>query len=251
MVKIIMSGCNGRMGQVITGIVAGDENASIVAGVDINAAKKNDYPVYDNIDSVVEDGDVIIDFSSPKTLDSLLKAAKEKKYALVLCSTGYSEEQIASISKASADIAILRSANMSLGVNVLLKLVADAAKVLADSGFDIEIVEQHHNKKLDAPSGTAIAIADSINKAMNNRYGYVYDRSERRIARPADEIGISSVRGGSIVGDHEVIYAGMDEVISIKHTAYSRSIFGKGAVSAAKFICGRPAGLYSMQDVIA
>ena len=251
MVKIIMSGCNGRMGQVITGIVAGDENASIVAGVDINAAKKNDYPVYDNIDSVVEDGDVVIDFSSPKTLDSLLKAAKEKKYALVLCSTGYSEEQIASISKASGDTAILRSANMSLGVNVLLKLVADAAKVLADSGFDIEIVEQHHNKKLDAPSGPAIAIADSINKAMNNRYGYVYDRSERRIARPADEIGISSVRGGSIVGDHEVIYAGMDEVISIKHTAYSRSIFGKGAVSAAKFICGRPAGLYSMQDVIA
>ena len=175
---------------------------------------------------------------------------EKRNMPVVLCTTGLSEEQLARVEESAKKIAVLKSANMSLGINTLLKLVQDAAKVLATAGFDMEIVEKHHNLKVDAPSGTALALADSLNEAMDNQYHYVYDRSTVRQKRDAKEIGISALRGGTIVGEHEVIFAGTDEVIEFKHTAYSRSVFGKGAVEAAKFLAGKESGMYDMSDVV-
>lgn len=237
------------MGRVITEIVKNDPNTEIVAGVDIVQGPA-DYATYTSIAEVKEEADVIIDFSSPKTLQEMLHFAIAKKLPIVLCTTGFSEEDLASINAASEKIAILRSANMSLGINTVAKLIQEAARILANEGYDIEIVERHHNQKKDAPSGTALLLADAINTQMDGRYEYVFDRSERREVRPENEIGISSVRGGSIVGDHEIIFAGLDEVIEIKHTAYSRSVFAKGAVNAAKFLAGKPAGMYNMGNVV-
>ena len=193
---------------------------------------------------------MIVDFASAKDVDNLLDYCGEKKMPLVLCTTGLSEEQLQKVEETSKKTAILRSANMSLGINTLLKLLQDAAKVLAGAGFDMEIVEKHHNQKVDAPSGTALALADSINEAMDGQYHYVYDRSQKREKRDEKEIGISAVRGGSIVGEHEVIFAGKDEVITFSHTAYSKAIFGKGALEAAVFLAGKEPGLYTMADVI-
>ena len=192
----------------------------------------------------------MIDFSSAKATDQVLAYCKERKLPLVLCTTGLSEEQLAKVEETAKETAVLRSANMSLGINMLLKLLQDAAKVLATAGYDMEIVERHHNLKVDAPSGTALALADSLNEAMDGQYHYVFDRSQKREKRESREIGISAVRGGTIVGDHEVIFAGPDEVIEFKHTAYSKAVFGKGAVEAAKFLKGQPAGLYNMSNVI-
>ena len=250
MVKIIMHGCNGHMGQVISGIVEKDPDAEIVAGIDIADQGKNSYPVFTDIDACRVEADAIIDFSSAKATDKLLEYSAARQIPVVLCSTGLSQEQLAKVEETSRKVAVLKSANMSLGINTLLKLVQDAAKVLAAAGFDMEIVEKHHRLKLDAPSGTALALADSINEAMDNKYHYVYDRSQKREKRDDKEIGISAVRGGTIVGEHEIIFAGQDEVIEFKHTAYSKAIFGKGAVEAAKFLAGKPAGRYDMSDVI-
>ena len=250
MVKIIMHGCNGHMGQVISGIVEKDPDAEIVAGIDIADQGKNSYPVFTDIDACQVEADAIIDFSSAKATDKLLEYSAARQIPVVLCSTGLSQEQLAKVEETSRKVAVLKSANMSLGINTLLKLVQDAARVLADAGFDMEIVEKHHRLKLDAPSGTALALADSINEAMDNQYHYVYDRSQKREKRDDKEIGISAVRGGTIVGEHEIIFAGQDEVIEFKHTAYSKAIFGKGAVEAAKFLAGKPAGRYDMSDVI-
>ena len=250
MVKIIMHGCNGHMGQVISGIVEKDPDAEIVAGIDIADQGKNSYPVFTDIDACQVEADAIIDFSSAKATDKLLEYSAARPIPVVLCSTGLSQEQLAKVEETSRKVAVLKSANMSLGINTLLKLVQDAAKVLAAAGFDMEIVEKHHRLKLDAPSGTALALADSINEAMDNQYHYVYDRSQKREKRDDKEIGISAVRGGTIVGEHEIIFAGQDEVIEFKHTAYSKAIFGKGAVEAAKFLAGKPAGRYDMSDVI-
>ena len=250
MVKIIMHGCNGHMGQVISGIVEKDPDAEIVAGIDIADQGKNSYPVFADIDACQVEADAIIDFSSAKATDKLLEYSAARQIPVVLCSTGLSQEQLAKVEETSRKVAVLKSANMSLGINTLLKLVQDAAKVLAAAGFDMEIVEKHHRLKLDAPSGTALALADSINEAMDNQYHYVYDRSQKREKRDDKEIGISAVRGGTIVGEHEIIFAGQDEVIEFKHTAYSKAIFGKGAVEAAKFLAGKPAGRYDMSDVI-
>ena len=250
MVKIIMHGCNGHMGQVISGIVEKDPDAEIVAGIDIADQGKNSYPVFTGIDTCQVEADAIIDFSSAKATDKLLEYSAARQIPVVLCSTGLSEEQLAKVEETSKKVAVLKSANMSLGINTLLKLVQDAAKVLATAGFDMEIVEKHHRLKVDAPSGTALALADSINEAMDNKYHYVYDRSQKREKRDDKEIGISAVRGGTIVGEHEIIFAGQDEVIEFKHTAYSKAIFGKGAVEAAKFLAGKPAGRYDMSDVI-
>ena len=244
MVKIIMHGCNGHMGQVISGIVEKDPDAEIVAGIDIADQGKNSYPVFTDIDACQVEADAIIDFSSAKATDKLLEYSAARQIPVVLCSTGLSEEQLAKVEETSKKVAVLKSANMSLGINTLLKLVQDAAKVLATAGFDMEIVEKHHRLKVDAPSGTALALADSINEAMDNKYHYVYDRSQKREKRDDKEIGISAVRGGTIVGEHEIIFAGQDEVIEFKHTAYSKAIFGKGAVEAAKFLAGKPAGRY-------
>ena len=250
MVKIIMHGCNGHMGQVISGIVEKDPDAEIVAGIDIADQGKNSYPVFTDIDACQVEADAIIDFSSAKATDKLLEYSAARQIPVVLCSTGLRQEQLAKVEETSRKVAVLKSANMSLGINTLLKLVQDAAKVLAAAGFDMEIVEKHHRLKLDAPSGTALALADSINEAMDNQYHYVYDRSQKREKRDDKEIGISAVRGGTIVGEHEIIFAGQDEVIEFKHTAYSKAIFGKGAVEAAKFLAGKPAGRYDMSDVI-
>lgn len=245
-----MNGCNGKMGQCITGICAQDEDIEIVAGIDTYDGIKNDYPVFASLKECTVDADVIIDFSNAKAVDALLAYGVEKQIPIVLCTTGLSEQQLADVEKAYEKVAILKSANMSLGINTLMELLKKAAQVFAPAGFDMEIVEKHHNQKLDAPSGTALALADSMNDALGHVYEYKYDRSSERKKRDPHEIGISAVRGGSIVGEHEVIFAGLDEVIEFKHTAYSRSVFGKGAVEAAKFLAGKKAGFYDMQDVI-
>ena len=251
MTRVIMHGCNGHMGQVITGLCKEDDNIEIVAGIDLYDGIKNDYPVFASLRECDVEADVIIDFCNAKAVDGLLDYCQETKMPVVLCTTGLSDEQLARVSEASEKTAILRSANMSLGINTLMDLVKKATAVFAEAGFDIEIVEKHHNQKLDAPSGTAIALADAINEELNNEYKYKYDRSQERKKREKKEIGISAVRGGNIVGEHDVIFAGTDEVITIQHTAYSKGVFGKGAMEAAKFLKGKPAGLYDMKDVIA
>ena len=250
MVRVIMHGCNGKMGRVITKIIEDDREAEIVAGIDKYTGIQNTYPVFDSIEKCDVQADVIIDFSNAAAVDGLLDYCVEKQIPVVLCTTGLSEEQLQKMEGASAKTAVLKSANMSLGVNLLMKLLKDATKVLAPAGFDIEIVEKHHNQKVDAPSGTALALADSINESLEQEYTYNFDRSKERKKREKNEIGVVAVRGGTIVGEHEVIYAGTDEVIEFKHTAYSKAIFGKGAVEAAKFLAGKPVGRYDMSDVI-
>ena len=250
MVKVIMHGCNGKMGQVITRLVAADPELAIVAGVDARAQALNDYPVFGDISECDVEADVVIDFSNAAAVDHLLDWCQEKQMPVVLCTTGLFGEQLQRVEEAAGRTAVLKSANMSLGVNLLMKLLQDAAKVLAPEGFDMEIVERHHNQKVDAPSGTAIALADALNGALEGDYEYVYDRSGQRKKRDSHEIGISAVRGGTIVGEHEVIFAGEDEVIEFKHTAYSKALFAKGAVAAAKFLAGKGPGRYDMSDVI-
>lgn len=245
-----MHGCNGKMGQVITGIVNEDDDTTIVAGIDPYDDGHNAYPVFSSIEKCDVDADVIIDFANAKAVDALLDYSVSKNIPVVLCTTGLSKEQLDKVKEASNKVAILKSANMSLGINTLMKVLEVAAPVLAEAGFDIEIVEKHHNQKIDAPSGTALALADTINDSLDNVYEYKYDRSKERVKRAKNEMGISAVRGGSIVGEHEVIFAGLDEVIEFKHTAYSKAIFAKGAVSAAKFLAGKEAGLYDMSQVI-
>ena len=251
MINIIMHGCNGHMGQTISGIVKQDADSQIVAGIDpMTDIRVNDYPVFADIDDCDVPADVIIDFSTSKAIDRLMAYSVRTKIPVVLCTTGLSPEQIEMVQESSAKVAVLRSANMSLGINTLMKLVAQAAQILGGAGFDIEIVEKHHNQKLDAPSGTALALADAINAARDNQYEYKYDRTGERRKREASEIGIQAVRGGTIVGEHEILFCGIDEVVEIKHTAYSKAVFAKGAVQAAKFLAGKPAGLYQMSDVI-
>jgi 4-hydroxy-tetrahydrodipicolinate reductase len=245
-----MHGCNGKMGQTIAGLIAADDEIELVAGVDARDEGKNSFPVFQNIADCTVEADVVIDFSAAAAVDGLLAYCAEKKLPCVLCTTGLSEEQLAGVQETSKKVAVLKSANMSLGINMLLKLLKEATGILAPAGFDIEIVEKHHNQKVDAPSGTALALADSINEELDNTYRYVYDRSQVREKRSQKEIGISAVRGGTIVGDHDVIFAGADEVITFSHRAYSKAVFGKGAIQAAKFLAGKPAGMYDMSDVI-
>lgn len=251
MTKIILNGCNGVMGKMITDLVSQDEEARIVAGVDIADDGTKEYPVFSSLRECGVEADVLIDFSTPKILDQILEYCGEKKMPAVLCATGYDEQQLAAIEQAAEHSAVMRSANMSLGINTLIRLLQDAAKVFAAEGYDVEIVEKHHNQKLDAPSGTALALADSVNEAMDGQYEYIYDRSQRRQKRGQKELGISSVRGGTIVGQHDVIFAGVDEVVTFSHAAYSKAVFGKGAVAAAKFLKGKTCGRYDMSDVIA
>lgn len=254
MTKIIMSGACGRMGRVITDLAAGDRETRIIAGVDPAGVQTGGFPVYKSFADLEEKmkdrADVIVDFSSPMAFDPMMDYAVLAQVPAVVCTTGLSDDQTRRLQEDSRKVAVLRSANMSVGINLLLKVLKEAAGRLAREGFDIEIVEAHHNQKKDAPSGTALALADSINEGLDEHYGYVYGRQERREARPKAEIGISSVRGGTIPGIHKVLFAGQDEVIEFNHTAYSRSIFGKGALAAAKYLAGKPAGFYSMADVI-
>lgn len=250
MITLIMHGCNGKMGQVVSGLAEADPALRIAAGIDAWDDGRNSYPVFTNIRECTVEADCLIDFSAAPAVDDMLDYCAERKLPCVLCTTGLSQEQLQKAHQVSQQTAVLKSANMSMGINLLLKLLKEAAGVLAPAGFDIEIVEKHHNQKLDAPSGTALALADAINEELNQEYGYVYDRSGTREKRGSREIGISAVRGGTIVGDHDVIFAGEDEVITFSHTAYSKAIFAKGALQAAKFLAGKPAGMYDMSDVI-
>lgn len=238
------------MGQMITDMVKQDDECTIVAGIDIVDNRDNGYPVYTKLADCDVEADAIVDFTSATDFESRMDYAVDKQIPIIECSTGLSEEQMDYLKKASEKVAVLKSANMSLGINLLMKLLKEAAVKLAGDGFDVEIVEKHHNQKLDAPSGTALALADSINEAMDDRYEYIYDRSQVRQKRDKKELGISAVRGGTIVGEHEVIFAGTDEVITFKHTAYSRAVFAKGSITAAKYLKGKAAGLYDMSDVL-
>lgn len=251
MTRIIMNGSSGRMGKVIAGLVADMQDVEIVAGVDVFDDGTAAFPVFKSLAECDVEADVVIDFSSAKAVDAMLDAAVGKNLPVVLCTTGLSTEQLDHVREAAAKIAVLKSANMSLGINTIIKMLKTATDVFSNKGYDIEIIEEHHHNKLDAPSGTALALADAINEAADGKYEYVYDRSQRREKRPENEIGISAIRAGSIPGLHDVIFAGPDEVIEIKHTAYSRSIFGNGAISAAIFLAGKKAGMYDMSDVIA
>ena len=250
MIKAILHGACGRMGHMIADIVSRDDGIEIVAGVDAFGSAYADFPVYASIDACTEEADVIIDFSTAAAMEGLFAYGVSRGIPLVVCTTGLSAEQTEAMKQTAEKVAVLKSANMSLGINLLQTLLAEAAPKLAAAGFDIEIVEKHHNQKLDAPSGTAIALADSINDAMNGAYEYTYDRSTRREKRREKEIGISAVRGGTIVGDHDVIFAGEDEVITFSHRAYSKAVFAKGSISAAKFIVGKEPGMYDMSDVV-
>ena len=250
MVRIIMHGCNGKMGQVISQMIAEDPELTMAAGIDPKDDGHNPYPVFSDISLCDVEADCLIDFSTASVVDRLLDYCAEHQLPCVLCTTGLNEVQLNKVKETAGKVAVLKSANMSLGINLLLKLLKKAAGVLGPAGFDVEVVEKHHNLKIDAPSGTALALADSVKEELGDGYGYVFDRSARREKRPKKEIGISAVRGGTIVGEHDVLFAGTDEVITFSHTAYSKAVFGRGAVQAAKFLAGKPAGLYDMSDVI-
>lgn len=250
MTRIILSGCNGKMGQAIVKAVADRDDAVISAGVDIFTDCGYDFPVFNDFEKIDTEADVIIDFSNPVVLDGLLSYAREKKLPAVICTTGYSTAQVQQIKEAAKEIAVFHSGNMSLGINLIIELSKKAASVFG-SAFDIEIVEKHHNQKIDAPSGTALMIADGISEIMDKEPQYVYDRHAYRKKREKNEIGIHSVRGGTIVGEHEVIFAGHDEVLSIKHEAHSKEVFAVGSINAAVFLNGKKAGLYNMSDLLA
>lgn len=250
MISILLNGCNGRMGQVVSRLVSEDDRFIIAAGTDISPEKtKNSYPVYSSLPEVVGKSDVIIDFSNIKGLPELLKFAVEKSIPVVICTTGQSDKDKEMIREASQKIPVLTSANMSVGINLILGLVKTAAKALEGS-FDIEIIEKHHNQKADSPSGTALAIADSINSALETRDEYVFGRHSKTEKRSKTEIGIHAVRGGNITGDHTVIFAGAGEVIEISHSAISRDVFGVGALKAAEYLYSKEPGLYNMDNVI-
>jgi len=250
MTKIILSGCGGRMGAAITRLAAEDAAIEIVAGIDPSAGAQ-EYPVFANIADFTGEADAIVDFSTADSLDDLLAFATERRLPLVLCTTGHSAPQLDRLREASREIPLFRSGNMSLGINLLRELVERTANFLG-RGFDIEIVESHHRRKVDAPSGTALMLADAAAAAFDTKPDYVFDRSARREPRPAGEIGVSAVRGGTIVGEHNVIFAGNDEVIELRHVAYSREVFAVGALRAAKFMAEvKSAGMYDMSDVLA
>ena len=249
MTNVILVGINGKMGHVICRMASESSNVNIVCGVDVTAAPQEEIPVYSSFDDVCENADVIIDFSHPASLSSTLKYAAEKSLPCIIATTGFNEEQKLLMKKASENIPIFFSANMSLGINLLIDLAQKAARLLSDS-FDIEITEKHHNQKIDAPSGTALAIADAISSCRDASSEYIFDRHSTRKKRSKNEIGIHSVRGGPIVGEHEVLFAGTDEMIELKHTACSKEIFATGALKAAVFMKDKPSGLYSMNDLI-
>jgi 4-hydroxy-tetrahydrodipicolinate reductase len=249
MKKILLCGCNGHMGRVITDCVAGRSDCEIIAGVDINTAMLDEYPVFAKPSDFDGKVDAIIDFSHPACLDGLLAYATETKTPAVIATTGLSDPQIEQIHKAAKTVPVFFSANMSLGVNLIAELAKKAAAVLGND-FDVEIVEKHHNQKIDAPSGTALLLADAVSDALPHDSHYVYDRHSARKKRDKNEIGIHSVRGGTIVGEHEIIFAGRDEIVTLSHCAMSKEIFAVGAVNAALFIAGKEAGLYQMSDLV-
>lgn len=249
MTDIILSGCSGKMGASIIACAAARTDCKITAGVDIIEPQSVDFTYAKSFEDLDTNADVIIDFSNPAVLDSMLKYATQKKLPCIICTTGYNDEQKAKIKEASTQIPIFWSGNMSLGINLIIELAKKAASVFGDD-FDVEIVEQHHNQKLDAPSGTALMIADAIAE-VRDESEYIYDRHAYRRKRDKKEIGIHSVRGGNIVGEHEIIFAGTDEILKISHSARSKTVFAVGAVNAAVFLKGKEPGMYDMSDLLA
>ena len=249
MINIVLYGCGGNMGRTIRELVKERDDCQIVAGVDINVCENTGFPVYHEIASVSETADVVIDFSHPSSLSPILGYCEEKNIAAVLCTTGYDEKQVAQIKKAAGTLPLFYSRNMSLGINLLIEL-AKKAELILGTDFDVEIIEKHHNQKIDAPSGTALMIADAVNETRQNSMKYTYDRHSRRIKRDKSEIGLHAVRGGTIVGEHEIIFAGRHETLSISHSAQSKELFASGAVNAAVFMYGKPAGLYDMTHLV-
>lgn len=248
MIQLLVCGCGGKMGAAVQGFVAERDDCCIAAGVDITG-KGGDHPVYRSIDEVTESIDVIIDFSHPSALSALLGYCKRTGTPAVLCTTGYSPEQVEEVKEAAKTLPIFYSRNMSLGVNLLVELAKKAEAVLG-ADFDVEIVEMHHNQKIDAPSGTALMLADAINEVRDNEMKYTYDRHSQRKKREKSEIGLHSVRGGTIVGEHQVIFSGSHEVLTLSHSAQSKELFAAGAVNAAVFMKEKPAGLYDMSDLV-
>lgn len=249
MTRIILSGCNGTMGHVISARAAKREDCEIVAGIDLNTEVPNSFPVFAKPVEISVKADVLIDFSNPALLPSLLQYAETTGTPLVLCTTGYHAAQVESVKRVSQSVPIFYSGNMSLGINLLIELAKKAAKVLGNE-FDVEVIEKHHNQKIDAPSGTALMIADEISSVRSETTHYIYDRHSQRKKRDPSEIGIHSVRGGTIVGEHEVIFAGPQEVITLAHSAQSKEIFATGAINAALFLSKQPAGLYDMSHLL-
>ena len=248
MTKIILSGANGKMGRVIQNVVSLRDDCEIVAGVDLNT-ESTSFPVYANINEITEKADVIIDFSNPVLLDNLLDYSKANKMPLVIATTGYDDNQKAQINDASKECPIFFTYNMSMGINLLANLAKKAVSVLG-SDFDIEIIEKHHNQKIDAPSGTALMLADAICEEIDNDMKYEYDRHSKREKRTKNEIGLHAVRGGTIVGEHDIMFCGRDEIITLSHSARSKEIFAVGAVNAAVYMNGKDAGLYDMAELI-
>ncbi len=250
MTNIIINGVNGHMGHVLVSMSEKDPELSVVAGIDPYGTNDYSFPVYDSLAACRESADVVVDFSSPKAVDSILQECENRSLPIVLCTTGLSNEQLSHVNRASKSIAVLRSANMSLGINTLINVLKSFSSVFTDAGYDVEIVEAHHNQKVDAPSGTALALADAVKEGAEEDFEYVYERQSRRQKRGAKELGISSIRGGNVAGTHEVMFLGEDEQIVFRHEATSKNVFAKGALEAAKFLKGKPAGMYDMQDVI-
>lgn len=249
LVNVLISGASGRMGRVISDIIKSRDDMQVVAGLDMAENMSGEFPIYESLQDVNEDVNCIVDFSHPLAIDNLIDYALDKKLPLVLCTTGYDDEQISKMKSASQSIPVFFSMNMSLGINMLIDLAKKVNKVFGNQ-FDIEIIEKHHNQKIDAPSGTAYMIADAINSVNDDKYHYEYNRNAVRKKRDTNEIGIHAIRGGTIVGEHEVLFAGRDEVLKISHTAMSREIFAVGAVNAIKFLSCKNPGMYSMSDMM-
>lgn len=249
MTKIAICGANGKMGRTIYNCVKEREDCTVTGGIDIFTEPYADFPIVDRPEKLSEKPDVIIDYSNPASLDAILEYCLSTGTPAVLATTGYSDEQISKIKAASSQVAIFFTFNMSLGINLLVQLAKKAASVLGDR-FDIEIVEKHHNQKIDAPSGTAIMLANAINETLNNSKNYVYDRHSRRQKREKSEIGMHAIRGGTIVGEHDVIFAGNDEVITLSHSAASKTVFAEGSIKAALYLKDKPAGLYDMSELV-
>lgn len=249
MTRIAICGANGKMGKTIYNCISAREDCKVIAGIDINTEQYADFPIIDSPSKLPEKPDVIIDYSNPASLDGLLEYCLSTGTPIVLAATGYSDEQINKIKSAAEQIPVFFTFNMSLGINLLVQLAKKAASVLGDQ-FDIEIVEKHHNQKIDAPSGTAIMLANAINETLDNKYHYVYDRHSQRKKRDKNEIGMHAIRGGTIVGEHDVIFAGHDEVITLSHSAASKSVFAEGSINAAVYLSDKPAGLYDMSSLV-
>ncbi|MDR1253712.1 MAG: 4-hydroxy-tetrahydrodipicolinate reductase [Oscillospiraceae bacterium] len=249
MKRIILSGADGKMGKVVAQVVKNRANCEIIAGIDQKEGLKGDFSIYDSLDKIKEGADVLIDFSHPNLLSQILNYGISHKLPLVICTTGMADNQIEKINQFAQKIPIFYSGNTSLGINLMIELSQKAAAVFGGA-FDIEIIEKHHNQKIDSPSGTALMLANSLTQAMNNSPDYIFGRHSHEQKRKNGEIGIHSVRGGTIVGEHEIIFAGPSEVLKITHTAESKEIFANGAVNAAMFLCGKPAGVYNMSDLL-